>query len=44
MGRGRIRERRMAFSPAGYLAALAFVYGWDSSAFRYMRAMGARTL
>lgn len=44
MGRGRIRERALALSPAGYMAAMAFVYGWDTSFYRYSSAMAAHTL
>lgn len=44
LGRGFIRERAKALSAAGYLAVEAFVYGWDTSAYRYCRAMGAHTL
>lgn len=44
LGRGRIRERRHCLSASGYRALEAWVFDWDGSAARYMRAMGARTL
>jgi hypothetical protein len=44
MGRGRVRERRLALSWEGYAHAMAWLYGWDTSFYRHCRAMGARTL
>jgi len=44
LGRGFIRERRLALSATGYTALEAFLYGWDTSFYRHSQAMAARTL
>lgn len=44
LGRGFIRERRLALSPEGYAAALEFVNPWSLCVLRHQHAMGARTL